>query len=191
MKKILVVDNNDSFVYNIVEYLYVNGGCDPHVIICEEVDLTTLSLYDGILLSPGAGLPSDYPNMMEIINLCRDSHSIFGVCLGFQAIVTYFGGAIVQLSGPKHGHTSRLSIVKPSDTILDAIVDGCCVGRYHSYVAEQESLPKVLEVTSKDEDGNIMSVTHRLKRVYGVQYHPESIITDNGQTMINNWVDSI
>ena len=95
------------------------------------------------------------------------------------------------MNDPKHGHTSRLSIIKPNDTILNTITDRCCVGRYHSYIAEQPSLPEVLEVTYRDEDGYIMSATHRSKRVCGVQYHTESIITDNGQAMINNWVGYI
>ena len=191
MKKILVVDNNDSFVYNLVEYLRISGNCEFDVVICDDVDLACLCRYDGILLSPGAGLPLDYPNMMKIIDLCRDSHSIFGVCLGLQAIVSYFGGDIIQLPNPKHGHISELSIIKPNDIILKTVENGCSVGRYHSSVADEITFPEVLEITSKDEDCNIMSITHKSKRIYGVQYHPESIITKDGQVMINNWVNSI
>ena len=191
MKKILVVDNNDSFVYNLVEYLRINGNCAFDVIICDDVDLNNLRYYDGILLSPGAGIPSDYPNMMKIIDLCRDSHSIFGVCLGLQAIVSYFEGNIIQLTNPKHGHVSKLSIIKPNDIILNSIVNGSNVGRYHSSVADKITFPENLEITSTDEDCNIMSITHKSKRIYGVQYHPESIMTKDGQIMVNNWVNTI
>lgn len=191
MKKILVVNNNDSFIYNLVEYLRLNGNCIFDVVLTHELNFSTLSKYDAILLSPGAGLPGDYPEMMKLIDKSIYTHSILGVCLGHQAISLYFGSKLRQLNIPKHGYCSKLNILEPLNILFQSVGEECEVGRYHSWVVDSKLLPPDLVVTSIDEDNNIMSISHSILPIHGVQFHPESIITHRGRIIINNWIESI
>ena len=188
MRKILVVDNHDSFVYNLVELLRANENCTFDVVLSDDLDLERAGEYDMFLLSPGAGLPMERPMMMKLIERYASSRSILGVCLGFQALVEFFGGGLYQLPYPKHGHTSTLSILKSEDLLFKGLPKEIKVGRYHSWVVNQKVLPKDFYISSEDEDGNIMSMTHKTLPLYGVQFHPESIISQYGQQIIDNWI---
>ncbi|MEG2318648.1 MAG: aminodeoxychorismate/anthranilate synthase component II [Rikenellaceae bacterium] len=187
MEKILVVDNNDSFVYNIVEIL--RGRSEVDVCLSKDLYIGIEDRYDKIILSPGAGLPSDYPDMEKLILRCLKTHPIFGVCLGFQALAVALGASLKQLSAPKHGHSSSLNIIDTNDVLLRGVPCGSSVGRYHSWVVDSNSVPKEMIITSYDEDDNIMSFSHIELPIYGVQFHPESIITEHGVQMLLNFVN--
>lgn len=190
MKKIIVVDNNDSFVYNLIEYLRKGGKCEFDVVLSDDIDLNAMGKYDGILLSPGADLPHHYPKMMELIDRCKLTHSIFGVCLGHQALASYFGAELIQLKEPKHGHCSVMTL-KECNRLTMGVDSGCKIGRYHSWVVSPANLPSQLIVSAVDEDENIMMIRHRFLSIYGVQYHPESIMSEGGWKIIDNWVNIV
>ena len=188
MRKILVVDNHDSFVYNLVELLRANENCTFDVVLSDDLDLDLAEKYDMFLLSPGAGLPMERPMMMKLIEKYASSRSMLGVCLGFQALAEAFCGEIYQLPYPKHGHTSTLNVLESSDLLFKGLPKKFNVGRYHSWVVNPNVLPKGFYISSEDEDGNIMSMTHNTLPLYGVQFHPESIISQYGQQIIDNWI---
>ena len=191
MKKILVIDNHDSFIYNLIEYLREIPEVSITTIQNHEIPHTQISNFDGILLSPGAGLPFDYPEMIQLIEKQHQQCSIFGVCLGHQAIANYFGGALKRLSKPKHGHTSRLNIIEPADKLFYEISQSSEIGRYHSWVIDQDLLPECLEVIAYDDEKNIMAIKHTTLPIWGVQFHPESIITKEGKQMLHNWINQL
>lgn len=192
MKKILVIDNYDSFVYNLVQMLRtasVRVGFD--IVRNDEVDFSCLENYGGILLSPGPGVPSEAGDLLQVVRACRSTHSILGVCLGFQAIAVAFGACLCQLPNPLHGHLSRLCLTGADDPLLRGVRAPVCVGRYHSWVVDKRGLPEVFCVSSVDEDGNIMSMFHRQLRIYGVQFHPESYISNCGRDIVENWLATV
>lgn len=186
--KILVVDNQDSFVYNLVQLLKQNGGCRFEVMLNNRIEFGRLSCFDKILLSPGPGLPGEAGDMMRLIRMCKDTHPMLGICLGHQALAEIFGASLSQLPYPKHGHESRLSITDRRDTLFKDIPDGIRIGRYHSWVAEPETFPADLSISGRDEDGNIMAFYHRYLPLHGLQFHPESIISESGQQLLDNWL---
>ena len=157
----------------------------------DEVDLSLTDDYDGILLSPGPGLPSEAGLMPEIIRLCADTHSILGICLGHQAIAECFGARLEQLQAPLHGVQDCLHIVKPEDDLLRGLSSDENIGHYHSWIVAREGFPDCLEITSTDETGRIMSLRHKTKRLYGLQFHPESYMTSCGEKIIRNWLRTI
>lgn len=192
MKKILIANNHDSFVFNLVELLRRIDECVFDIRFTEDISLASVHSYDGILLSPGPGLPCEQNNLMSLIDYCHTTHSILGVCLGHQAIAEYFGGKIFRQKTPLHGHVDRLERIEGNDLLLKDIPPGSVVGRYHSWAVDPISLPNDLEVTSYAEsDGAIMSLSHTRLSVHGVQFHPESYITQRGETYIRNWIVSI
>lgn len=186
MKKILVIDNNDSFVYNIVEMLRV---CNiPHdVILTAQLTfpINTMTI-GGIILSPGAGIPQEYAEMMRLIKEYYQVLPMLGICLGHQAIASAFNGELQQLEKPLHGHKSMLFF--KNDDIFNDVAYGTNIGRYHSWVIDKNNLPKDLKALAVDEDDNLMAFKHKLYPVYGLQFHPESIITSEGLAMIKNWL---
>lgn len=189
---ILVVDNYDSFVWNVVALLRESEpACRLTVVKNDEVDLSFSDDYDGILLSPGPGLPSEAGLMPEIIRRCVDTHSILGICLGHQAIAECFGARLEQLQAPLHGVQDRLHIVKPEDDLLRGLSSDENIGHYHSWTVAREGFPDCLEITSTDESGRIMSLRHKTKRLYGLQFHPESYMTSCGEKIIRNWLRTI
>lgn len=186
--KVLVIDNYDSFVYNLVHYLE-EFGCEVTVKRNDEVELNEVEAFDKILLSPGPGIPSEAGKMMTIIEKFAPTKSIFGVCLGQQAIGEAFGGKLENLEKVYHG-VAAFAISNVDDEPLFRFVPKYFeVGRYHSWVVSNEDFPGVLEITSVDDNGQIMSLRHREFDVKGVQFHPESILTPQGKRMIQNWVN--
>ena len=188
-KKILVIDNYDSFVYNLVHYLE-EFDCEVVVKRNDQIELEEIEEFDKILLSPGPGIPEEAGKLMEIIRKFSATKSIFGVCLGQQAIGEVFGGKLENLENVYHGVATYAIVKKIDELLFQNVPSHFEIGRYHSWVVSQEGFPDVLEITSVDENGQIMSLRHREYDVRGVQFHPESILTPNGKKIIENWINS-
>lgn len=186
--KIVVIDNHDSFVYNLIEIIRKLPFCTYEVIKSDQIDLNYIKSFDRILISPGPGVPSDNLLLIETIKRFCCTHSILGVCLGHQALAVALGGDIQQMATPKHGHISVLQQVDRTNLLFKEIDSNIEVGRYHSWVVLPEKMPHDFYVTSMDEEGNIMSMSHTTLPLYGVQFHPESIMSPLGEKMITNWI---
>lgn len=184
--KILVIDNYDSFVFNLVHILYNLGVDKVDVIKNDKIDMDTVDSYDKILLSPGPGVPKDAGLMPEIISRFAPSKSILGICLGHQAIAESFGGSVINMELPLHGVASPLIITQP-DYLFEDITTGGNVGHYHSWIVDSK-LSDSLEILATDEQGNNMALRHKEYDVRGLQFHPESVLTESGIQMIANWL---
>ena len=186
MKKILVIDNYDSFVYNLVHYLE-ELDCQVTVVRNNEVDLDSIEKYDKILLSPGPGIPDEAGLLKEILIRYAPTKSILGVCLGQQAIGEVFGGKLINLDSVFHGVSTKINVSVDDESLFKNIEKELMVGRYHSWVVDP-NLPLSLEATSFDENGQVMSLRHREYDVKGVQFHPESVLTPMGKQIMKNWI---
>jgi anthranilate synthase component 2 len=187
--KVLIIDNYDSFTYNLLHH--VKELTDDvtvkrnNMIVMEEINN-----FDAIILSPGPGLPQDAGICNDVIKTYYKTKKILGVCLGHQAIALAFGGKLKNLTTVLHGVSRRTLVCTPPDIIYnDLPLDFLC-GRYHSWVVDRLSFPSQLEITAKDEDNEIMSLKHKFYDVRGVQYHPESVMTDYGKKILENWLKS-
>ncbi|GEQ87277.1 aminodeoxychorismate/anthranilate synthase component II [Patiriisocius marinistellae] len=185
--KILVIDNYDSFVYNLVHYLE-EFDCEVHVIRNDKFDIELPEQYDKIVLSPGPGIPDEAGLLKEVIKMYAGKKPILGVCLGQQAIGEVFGGTLSNLSEVFHGVSTQATQLVIDEALFNDIDTTFEIGRYHSWVISQEGFPPALEITSIDENGQIMSIRHREFDIRGVQFHPESVLTPQGKLMIKNWV---
>lgn len=186
MKKILILDNYDSFTYNIV-HLVNELGVETDVFRNDRITVEEVGLYDRIILSPGPGLPYKAGILPEVIRRYAPEKSILGICLGEQAIGECFGATLENLSEVYHGiHT--LVQVTAEEKMFEGLGDHFEVGRYHSWVVSRKGLPDCLTVTAVDANGLIMALAHKTYDVRGVQFHPESILTPQGKKMIANWL---
>jgi anthranilate synthase component II len=185
--KLLVLDNYDSFTYNLVHLIEKVSEIPFDVIRNDKISIDAVKAYDKILLSPGPGLPKDAGIMPELIKQYGSSKSILGVCLGLQAIGESYGGSLKNLETVFHGIATPITIIS-EDTIFNGCQKTFKVGRYHSWVINNNQLPTELQITATDEQGNIMALKHRTHDVRGVQFHPESILSEYGETMIHNWL---
>lgn len=183
---VLVIDNYDSFVYNLVHYLE-ELNCKVTVRRNNEIALEDVEKYEKILLSPGPGIPEEAGLLKEIVEKYSPSKSILGVCLGQQAIGEVFGGKLLNLKSVYHGVATKIKLCVSDEGLFEGLNDEFEVGRYHSWVVDK-NLPDCLEATSFDVNGQIMSLRHREYDVRGVQFHPESVLTPDGKKMIRNWV---
>ena len=188
MKKILVIDNYDSFTFNLVHYLE-DLDCDVTVLRNDKFNLEDIQQFDKIVLSPGPGIPDEAGLLKAVIQRYAPTKSILGVCLGQQAIGEVFGGQIINLEEEYHGVHTDVSICVDNETLFNGMDKTIQVGRYHSWVVDA-NLPEVLEATSVDENGQIMSLRHKIFDVKGVQFHPESVLTPNGKQLLENWINS-
>lgn len=189
MKKVLVIDNYDSFVYNLVQLLREAPEAPRFEVVRNDaVDFGRLGEFGGILLSPGPGVPAEAGDLLRVVERCRGTHALLGVCLGHQAIAEAFGARLRRLESPLHGHRSVLRQVGNEDPLFRGMEGEIVVGRYHSWVVEEESLPAELAVGSVDEDGHVMSLYHRELPICGVQFHPESCISEGGALILSNWL---
>ena len=186
MKKILVIDNYDSFTYNLVHYLE-DLDCNVTVKRNDQLLLDEVSIFDNIVLSPGPGIPDEAGLLKDIIRTYAPTKKIFGVCLGQQAIAEVFGGTLINLNEVYHGIATKINILKGDDPLFKGMPTEIEVGRYHSWVVNPD-LPGVLEVTSVDENGQIMSLRHKEYNVCAVQFHPESVLTPDGKKILENWL---
>jgi len=187
MKKIIVIDNYDSFTYNLVHYLE-DLNCEVTVYRNDEFDIEELQKFDKILLSPGPGIPDEAGLLKEVIKNYSATKSILGVCLGQQAIAEVFGGSLINLEKVYHGVATNIKIQVQDEPLFKDIDSEIEVGRYHSWVVNPIDFPEVLEITSLDENGQIMSLRHKAYDVRAVQFHPESILTPHGKKILENWV---
>lgn len=185
--KIVVIDNYDSFTYNLVHYLE-DLDCEVTVLRNDEFEIDDIAAFDKILLSPGPGIPDEAGLLKEVIQKYAPTKSIFGVCLGQQAIGEVFGGQLTNLDKVYHGVATEVTLTQPDEVLFRDLPEKFQVGRYHSWVVAQDNFPADLEITSIDENGQIMSLKHKHYDVRGVQYHPESVLTPHGKQILKNWV---
>jgi anthranilate synthase component 2 len=185
--KILVLDNYDSFTFNLVHYVEMVAEVKVHVRRNDEISLEEVAGFDKILLSPGPGIPAQAGILMDLIRHYSATKDILGICLGHQAIAEVFGARLTNLDKVFHGISTPIKLTG-NDDIFNGIEFPMQVGRYHSWIASDENFPNSLEVTARDEQGNIMALRHKEYMVRGVQFHPESVLTPNGIEIIRNWI---
>ncbi|WP_034043794.1 anthranilate synthase component II [Wocania ichthyoenteri] len=188
MTKVLVIDNYDSFTYNLVHYLE-DLNCDVTVVRNDKLLLEDVESFSKVVLSPGPGIPDEAGLLKAIIKKYAPTKSILGVCLGQQAIGEVFGGSLINLDEVYHGVATKVNITVDDELLFKGLEKNIKVGRYHSWVVNS-NLPDCLEATSFDENGQVMSLRHREYDVKGVQYHPESVLTPNGKQILENWINS-
>ncbi len=191
MKKILIIDNYDSFTYNLVHLLEETGEVELDVVRNRNIPKNAASEYDGVLLSPGPGIPKEAGDLLDFLANNIGKISIFGVCLGHQAIAESLGANLQNTEKVYHGVSAHVQNLKNQSGILKNLGHQFEAGRYHSWVVDKKSLPADLKVTAEIEDGTIMAVEHKTLPLYGVQFHPESILTPDGKTILINWLNSI
>jgi anthranilate synthase component 2 len=184
--KILLLDNYDSFTYNLLHILK-ELGADVDVKRNDKITLSEVEAYDKIVLSPGPGIPSEAGIMLDLIKTYGATKSILGVCLGEQGIGEAYGAKLENLSEVHHGISSIVKITA-KDPLFDGLEDEIEVGRYHSWVVSKEDFPSCLEITAEDGKGEIMAIRHKEYDVRGIQFHPESILTPKGKTILSNWL---
>lgn len=186
--KVVVIDNYDSFTYNLVHYLE-DLGAEVTVYRNDEFELEELQKFEKILLSPGPGVPDEAGLLKDVIKKYAPTKDIFGVCLGLQAIGEVFGGTLVNLNEVFHGVASTVTTIE-EDILFNDLPNQIEVGRYHSWVVSNENLPSDLIITSVDSNNQIMSLKHKTLNVRGVQYHPESVLTPLGKKILENWLNN-
>ena len=185
--KIVIIDNYDSFTYNL-SHLVKELGAEVDVLRNDQFHLDDLQAYDKIILSPGPGIPSEAGLLLDVIRTYAGRKPMLGVCLGHQAIGEVFGGQLENLSDVFHGVATPCHIVA-DDPIFNGLERDIIVGRYHSWVVSTVGLPDCLEVTATSPEGQIMALRHRKHDIHGIQFHPESVLTLEGKTMIKNFID--
>lgn len=189
MKKVAVIDNYDSFTYNLVHYLE-DLNADVTVFRNDEFELDELQPFDKILLSPGPGIPDEAGLLKAVIIKYAETKSILGICLGLQAIGEVFGGGLINLEKVYHGVATNATQTINDESLFEGLPNTFEIGRYHSWVVNPVDFPSVLEITSVDETNQIMSLRHRTFDVKGVQFHPESILTPSGKIILKNWIEA-
>ena len=186
--KILVFDNYDSFTYNLVHLVEKILHLKVDVYRNDEIPLEKVKEYDKIILSPGPGIPSEAGLLLPLIKEYAASKSILGVCLGHQAIGEAFGGTLINLDTVFHGVATPIKIIDQNAEILQGLEKTVEVGRYHSWIIDRKNFPEELEITAVDENDYIMALQHKKYDVQGVQFHPESVLTPVGETILRNWL---
>lgn len=188
-KKVLVIDNYDSFTYNLVHLLQELDQA-YEVVRNDKFALEDVASYDKILLSPGPGIPEEAGLLLEVIRTYAPTKSILGICLGQQAIAEVFGGKLYNMPKPLHGVATDIIVTDEEEVLFKDFPRNSKIGRYHSWAVDKEALPAELKITALDSDGVIMALTHREYDVRGMQFHPESVLTDNGKKLIENWINN-
>jgi len=186
--KIVVIDNYDSFTYNLVHAIKKISGLPVDVFRNDEIALEDLDQYDKIVLSPGPGVPVEAGLLLDIIRRYAPTKSVLGVCLGHQAIGEAFGGSLTNMNRVLHGIATPVTTTENKTDLYNGLTDTFQAGRYHSWIVNESDLPECLKVTAYDDKGMIMSMRHTEYDVEGVQFHPESVLTPLGEVMITNWL---
>ncbi|MBQ0048119.1 MAG: aminodeoxychorismate/anthranilate synthase component II [Prevotellaceae bacterium] len=184
--KIVIIDNYDSFTYNL-SHLVKELGAEVTVYRNDQFEMSQLEEFDKIILSPGPGIPSEAGLLLDVIKSYAGKKPILGVCLGHQAIGESFGGKLTNIGEVVHGVATPCHITK-DDYLFEGLPKDIEIGRYHSWVVDTDAFPECLEVTSTSDEGFIMSLRHREYDIRGIQYHPESVLTPDGKTIIGNWL---
>ena len=190
MRKVLLLDNYDSFTFNLFQLVGEACGALPDVFRNDEITLEAAEKYDKILLSPGPGLPSEAGIMPEIVRHLAPTKSILGVCLGHQCVAENFGARLENMPRVCHGFGLETIVTLTEETLFRGMPEKFQSGRYHSWTVSLENLPDCLEITAKDADGRVMALRHRRFDVRGVQFHPESVLTPEGAIIIRNWLEN-
>ncbi len=187
--KIIIIDNYDSFTYNIAHYV------EPFATLCDvvkvdKINLETLKHYDKIIFSPGPGLPKDRPILFDVLKTYGASKPILGICFGHQAIAEFYGATLFNMDEVHHG-LARDTLICQTSALFNKLPKSFKTGRYHSWAVKATSVPDCLEITAKDQSsGTIMALQHKNLNISGVQFHPESVLTEHGLQMIKNWVEA-
>ncbi|WP_423148765.1 anthranilate synthase component II [Rubrolithibacter danxiaensis] len=187
--KILVIDNYDSFTFNLV-HLLNECGYEATVWRNDKFSIDQVEEFDKILLSPGPGIPSEAGLLLDVIKTYSPKKSILGVCLGMQAIGEVFGGNLYNLTRPVHGRATEMKVLDDEDPLFKNLPEQFNIGRYHSWAVSTKGFPDDLKVTAQDTDGVIMALRHKNLDVSGVQFHPESVLTEHGKQLIKNWLEN-
>lgn len=189
--KIVIIDNYDSFTYNLY-HIVKDAGVEVDVLRNDKFKLEDIESYDRIILSPGPGIPEESGLLLPVIKEYAGRKPIFGVCLGEQAMAVAFGGSLINLSEVFHGVQTPVDILtkdgEPIDPIFRGFPNPLQAGRYHSWVADKETLPNCLEITAVSKEGQIMGLCHKEYNMHGIQFHPESVLTPDGKEIITNWL---
>ena len=187
-KKVIIIDNYDSFTYNLVHIVEELLGEEVSVVRNDQFDIKDLEEYERIILSPGPGIPEEAGLLKEVISTYGPKKKMLGVCLGLQAIGEVYGAELRNLSSVLHGQRTMMYKTEEHSPIFDGVPDSFYAGRYHSWVIDKNSDTSNLVITSVDDEGEIMAAQHNEYDVYGVQFHPESIMTDDGKLMLENFL---
>jgi anthranilate synthase component 2 len=189
--KILILDNYDSFTYNLVHMVEKITGDFPVVFRNDEISIEAVANYDVIMLSPGPGIPDEAGILKEVIRTYAGIKPIFGVCLGLQAITEVFGGKIINLEDVFHGVATTMKVTDKNATIFKDLPETFLAARYHSWAATDAGFPEEIQVTARDEDNLIQAIQHKIFPISAVQFHPESILTDVGEQLLRNFINSV
>ena len=188
---ILILDNYDSFTYNLVHLVEDITGKTPAVFRNDEISVAEIDAYDMIMLSPGPGIPDEAGILKDVIKTYAGKKPIFGVCLGLQAITEVFGGKIINMGEVFHGVATEMEVVKNDAIIFKDMDSKFDAARYHSWIASKENFPEDLTITAIDEDGEIQAIEHKTFPVSAVQFHPESILTEVGEQIVRNFINNV
>jgi|TARA_B110000090_G_scaffold53955_1_gene61670 anthranilate synthase component 2 len=189
--KILILDNYDSFTYNLVHMVEKITGDFPVVFRNDEISIEAVANYDVIMLSPGPGIPDEAGILKEVIRTYAGIKPIFGVCLGLQAITEVFGGTIINLENVFHGVATTMRVTDKEAVLFKEVPESFLAARYHSWAATDANFPEEIQVTARDEDGLIQAIQHKIFPISAVQFHPESILTDVGEQLLRNFINSV
>ncbi len=188
--RVLLINNHDSFTWNLAQLLDESGLCDFTVRFIDEISLESIELFDKLIISPGPGIPSEIPLIKEIISIYAGKKSILGICLGHQAIVEAKGGRLLNLAQVVHGIRLNITVTDPSEGLFNGLPGKFDVGLYHSWAADAENLPSCLRITAISPAGVVMAVSHDTYDLKGLQFHPESYMTEFGHCIIDNWLST-
>ncbi len=188
MLNIILLDNHDSFSYNLAAMFNNYKNVKITIRTPEHTNIEKISEFDKIIFSPGPGTPDEIPLMRAILERYHKTHGILGVCLGFQAIALYFGARIYKMNEVQHGRKKTLHITEPASKIYKNIPQNSHIGLYHSWAVSKDKIPDCIKITGLCEDKTIMSIEHKTYPIFGLQYHPESFITNYGKDIIDNWI---
>lgn len=186
--KLALIDNKDSFTFNIVELLRKIGGCEITVFPADDTETEKIKCFDKIIISPGPGLPSEFPNLKKILTTYYKEKPFLGICLGHEAICCFFGAEIINLPAVVHGQSRQINVLSNSP-LFKNIPSKFNAGLYHSWMVSKENFPDELEIDGLSGEGGIMAVHHKEYKLFGVQFHPESVITEYGKQIIENFVN--
>ncbi|MEI6174507.1 MAG: aminodeoxychorismate/anthranilate synthase component II [Bacteroidota bacterium] len=194
--QLLLLDNHDSFTWNLVELLRRTGKVNVNIFTQEQLNIRTLDQYDQIIFSPGPGLPQEHPAMFDMLRAVEHLKKkglkaipVFGVCLGMQALAVHFGGSLVNLPSVIHGQPRTITVLKPDSPLFTGVTGQFEAGLYHSWAVDPASFPACLDKLAVTRDGTIMALAHKTLPFCGVQFHPESIMTSMGRQLLSNWLN--
>jgi len=186
--KIVLIDNYDSFTHILAQYLKEQDGVKITILQNDTFELPELNYFDKIVISPGPGIPSSAGNIIQVVRHFSGEKSVLGICLGLQAIYESFGGSLINLPTVQHGVTSMVEVIERLEPLFQGIESPFKAGRYHSWVCDPGTLPDCLRITAVDQQGTVMACRHKIHPTFGMQFHPESILTPDGKQMIKNFV---